>query len=190
MKRFLYFLCLCAGLTLSSCHQQAACTVREATTVDASDWKGTLKEKLPLLGHRNWIVITDMAYPLQTQAGITTLHADEPYGEVVAGVKELLGSAPHVFAHVYQDKEQLALSEELCPGWTKYKEELARAVDLKEVVYLPHEALIQKLDSVSKLYQVIIIKTDLTLPYTSTFFELDCKYWDATREEIIRRKDM
>lgn len=30
-----------------------------------SDWQSKLQEKLPLLGHRNWIVITDMAYPLQ-----------------------------------------------------------------------------------------------------------------------------
>lgn len=188
MKRLLYLLCLGTGLAATACYRQAKRVERVKPVADASGWKAELQEKLPLLGHRNWIVITDMAYPLQTQSGITTLYADEPYAQVVAGVAEMIKSVPHTFAHIYQDKEQLALSEELCPGWTEYKEDLERAVDLKEVAYLPHEELIQKLDSVSKLYQVIIIKTGLTIPYTSTFFELDCKYWDAGREEAIRKK--
>ena len=32
-----------------------------------TNWQTVLQDKLPLLGHRNWIVITDMAYPLQNQ---------------------------------------------------------------------------------------------------------------------------
>lgn len=44
---------------------------------DSAGWQTVLQEKLPLLGHRNWIVITDMAYPLQTKEGITTLYTSE-----------------------------------------------------------------------------------------------------------------
>jgi len=40
---------------------------------------------------------------------------------------------------------------------------------------------------VSSLCRVVIIKTPLTLPYTSTFFNLDCGYWDADREAKIRQ---
>jgi hypothetical protein len=54
---------------------------------------------------------------------------------------------------------------------------------------VPHEELIRRLDEVSSLCRVVIIKTPLTLPYTSTFFELDCGYWDSVREEAIRRAD-
>lgn len=56
-----------------------------------------------------------------------------------------------------------------------------------EVTLVPHEELIVRLDKVSSLCRVVIIKTPLTLPYTSTFFELDCGYWDAEREAAIRR---
>ncbi len=150
------------------------------------DWKTTLREKLPLMGHRNWIVVTDMAYPLQTKEGITTLFASEPYHEVISSVSNLISEAPHVFAHIYQDEEQKALSETLAPGWDDYQENLSKALDLKEVSFVPHEELIHRLDEVSQLYQVIIIKTNLTIPYTSTFFELDCDYWDAERETSIR----
>ena len=45
---------------------------------------------------------------------------------------------------------------------------------------------ILRLDEVSRLYRVVVIKSGLTIPYTSLFFELDCRYWDADREAAIR----
>lgn len=150
-----------------------------------ADWKEVLTEQMPLLGHRNWIVVTDMAYPLQTNPGITTLLASEPYDEVIRTVDSLIKNAPHVFAHIYQDREQQALSEELAPGWDDYKARMNEVLDLGDVQFVPHEELIKRLDSVSNLCKVVIMKTTLTIPYTSTFFELDCNYWDAERETLI-----
>ena len=150
-------------------------------------WKEILKEKLPLMGHRNWIVVTDMAYPLQTNPGIQTLFSDEPYEQTVAQVSALIDKAPHVFAHVYLDSEQQQMSESLSKGWNDFQQRLGEALPLDKVVYVPHEELIVKLDEVSKLFQVIIIKTPLVLPYSSTFFELDCGYWDADREAVLRK---
>ncbi|MBQ6658799.1 MAG: hypothetical protein IJM70_05680, partial [Prevotella sp.] len=60
-------------------------------------------------------------------------------------------------------------------------------LNLNEVQYLPHEDLIRKLDEVSSLFEVVIIKTPLTIPYTTAFFELDCQYWDAEREATLRK---
>ena len=154
-----------------------------------NNWKSILSEKLPLLGHRNWIVVTDMAYPLQSNPGVTTLFVNEDFSEVVGYVSQLIASAPHVFAHTYLDQEQHAMSEELCPGWNKYTTSLSRALDIKEITFVPHEDLIHKLDKVSSMFNAIIIKTPLTLPYTSVFFELDCAYWDADREREIRSAD-
>jgi hypothetical protein len=37
-------------------------------------WKKDLSEQLPLLGHRNWVVVADSAYPLQTAPGIETIY--------------------------------------------------------------------------------------------------------------------
>jgi len=36
-------------------------------------WRATLDDRLPLLGHRNWIVVADSAYPWQASAGIETI---------------------------------------------------------------------------------------------------------------------
>ena len=152
-------------------------------------WEEVLAGQMPLLGHRNWIVVTDMAYPLQTNPGITTLFADAPYADVIARVKSMIDEAPHVFAHIYQDSEQGRLCEDLVPGWNDYRASVEKVLGKDEVKSVPHEELIRRLEEVSSLCRVVIIKTPLTLPYTSTFFELDCGYWDRVREEAIRRAD-
>jgi hypothetical protein len=55
--------------------------------------------------------------------------------------------------------------------------------------FVQHEELIDRLDEVSRKFNVIILKSTLTVPYTSTFFELDCNYWDSTREEALRKQN-
>src|SRR6056297_491887 len=57
---------------------------------DETNWKDALDNKLPLLGHRNWILVVDKAFPLQTGQGI----------EVVYTGKELLPVLSHVLSEV------------------------------------------------------------------------------------------
>ena len=52
---------------------------------------------------------------------------------------------------------------------------------------LLHNEVFKKLDSESKLFKVLVIKTNETIPYTSVFIQLDCAYWDAGKEEVLRR---
>ncbi len=44
------------------------------------------------------------------------------------------------------------------------------------------------LDEASNLFNIVIIKTDFTIPYTSVFFQLDCKYWNAEAEQAMRKQ--
>lgn len=144
-------------------------------------WRDIIAEKLPLLGHRNWIVVTDMAYPLQSKDGINTLYTDEPYEKVVKTVAEMIEKAPHIFAHIYRDRELEFLTEDMAPGVSEFR----NAVNTGNVSFVMHEELIARLDEASRMFNVIIIKTPLTIPYTSTFFELDCGYWDAERQNEL-----
>lgn len=151
-------------------------------------WQQTFSEKLPLMGHRNWIVITDMAYPLQTKEGIITLFAEEPYEEVLDYVVKELQKAPHIYAHAYRDAEFNFLKEDLCPGIEEFKQKTNKILSASKdsVVYEKHENLIAKLNDTGKLFQIVIIKTNLTKPYTSLFFELDCKYWDTEKQKQLK----
>ena len=162
----------------------SACQSKE-NRISNKNWQTVLQEKLPLLGHRNWIVITDMAYPLQAKEGITTLYASEPYTEVLGTVKNMLDNSMHVYAHTYQDKELSFLEEDFCPGIAGLKAEMKQVLSSSEIINIEHDQLIARLDSISNLFEVVIIKTGLTKPYTSTFFELDCKYWDNSKQFIL-----
>ncbi len=51
---------------------------------------------------------------------------------------------------------------------------------------LPHEQLLQKVEDVSGSYKVLILKTNETVPYTSVFLQLNCKYWSDDAEARLR----
>jgi D-ribose pyranose/furanose isomerase RbsD len=150
-----------------------------------NEWKDELKNMMPFLGHRNWIVVTDMAYPLQSKDAITTLYANEPYIEVVREIKNILSEIPHVTPQIYQDRELSFLNDEICPEIDELKKDVSTALSPLKSTMLPHEELISTLDSTAEVFKIIIIKTNLTKPYTTIFFRLDCKYWDAEKQKML-----
>lgn len=186
MNKSIIIYCLLACLSLPGCLQKEAATERQSR--HATNWQTILQDKLPLLGHRNWIVITDMAYPLQAKEGITTLYAKEPYAEVLSHIKKMVDNSSHVYAHIYQDKELSFLEEDFCPGINQLKNEMQEILPPSEIINIEHDNLIARLDSISNLFEVVIIKTGLTKPYTSTFFELDCKYWDSGKQSTLNKR--
>lgn len=169
------FAAMLAALPLASCAPKAA------------SWNDEFKSMLPLLGHRNWIVVADMAYPLQSGDGITTIYADAPYQEVLKTVKGAIDAAPHVFPHIWRDRELGFIDESLMPGIDALKADAAQILG-PEAQSIAHEDLIKRLDEAGKLYKVVIIKTPLTVPYTTVFFELDCDYWGPEKQAALDAK--
>jgi D-ribose pyranose/furanose isomerase RbsD len=151
------------------------------------NWKNELNGILPLLGHRNWIVVTDMAYPLQTQAGILTIATDEAYVDVLSHVCNVIDAQPHIKPLICQDRELQFVDADAADGIDSLRAQMTALLG-DRVQALPHETLIARLDEVSRMFRVVILKTTLTIPYTSTFFELDCRYWDQEREGKLREK--
>jgi hypothetical protein len=149
-------------------------------------WQAELHRQLPLLGHRNWIVIADSAYPWQTASGIETLHADADQLDVVASVLQELSKSSHVKPIVYLDAELKHVPESRAQGITAYRDALGKLLAGQSPRELPHEEIISKLDEAGKTFKVLLIKTRLTLPYTSVFLQLDCAYWNAESEQELR----
>ena len=156
------------------------------TTFAADDWKEKLQKELPLLGHRNWIVVADSAYPLQTAAGIETIYVDADQLEVVKGVIAELAKTKHVKPTIYTDAEMKFVAETNAPGISAYRDGLGKMLASQPVQVLPHEQIIGKLDEAGKTFKVLLIKTPLTKPYTSVFFQLECGYWNTESEKQLR----
>jgi D-ribose pyranose/furanose isomerase RbsD len=149
-------------------------------------WEQRLAELLPLYGHRNWIVVADAAYPAQSKPGIETIVAGGDQLDAVRKVYNAITESTHVRANVYVDQELPSVPEHDAAGVLDYRGQLERLFG-PSICRLPHEQIIAKLDQAGQVFRVLIIKTAMTIPYTSVFFELDCGYWSADAEQRLRK---
>jgi hypothetical protein len=176
-------LCLLPVLAIAPTSASAAHLARNDTN---NDWRVRLQEELPLLGHRNWIAVVDSAYPLQTSAGIETVETNADQLEVVKTVLDQLAKAKHVRPVIFTDAELKAVPESDAAGATAYREALTNLVGKMEAQSLPHEEIISKLDEAGKAFHILVLKTTLTIPYTSVFIRLECAYWKPDAEKRLR----
>jgi len=154
-------------------------------TVDKG-WERQLCEALLLFGHRNWIVIADAAYPAQSKPGIETVLAAGDHITVVRKALAAIGNCKHIRASIHMDKELRFLAESDTPGVMAYRRQLDtlfHGFDRSEIL---HEQIIARLDQSATLFRILIIKTEMTIPYTSIFFELECGYRSAEAEKRMR----
>jgi hypothetical protein len=150
------------------------------------NWEEILKDRLQVYGHRNWLVIADSAYPAQSRPAIETIVADEEQTTVVDRTSTILGGCRHIKPNIYTDEELALVREEDAPGISSYRERLGSLLTGSEIRVLPHEEIIAKLDRAGVLFRVLVVKTNMRIPYTSVFFELDCGYWNTQAEKRLR----
>jgi len=158
----------------------------EEAMLGTPDWEGKLAAALPLFGHRNWIVVADAAYPAQSREGIETIATEAGQIHVLRTVIDGIAASAHIRANVFLDLELDFVSEPNAPGIVNYRHELKTILSESKVFKLPHEQIIHKLDQSAQVFRVLILKTKLTIPYTSVFLELDCGYWSADAEARLR----
>jgi hypothetical protein len=164
----------------------AAATFAAPAFGQSPSWQKELDRQLPLLGHRNWIVVADSAYPSQTAPGIKTIYTGEKQLDVVGTVLTAVEKAKHVRGSVFVDAELPHVPEKFANGISDYRAGLKEALKGQQVTPLPHSEIIEKLDGAGKTFHVLLLKTDLTLPYTSVFIRLDCGYWSDDAEKQLR----
>ena len=150
------------------------------------NWEESLRRNLPLYGHRNWLVVADSAYPAQSRKGIETIVADEDQQVVVEKVLALLRSTQHVRPVIHLDRELEFVDEKDAPGVGAYRDWLRSSLAGATISTLPHEDIISMLDRAALTFCVMVIKTNMAIPYTTVFFELDCAYWDSDSEKRLR----
>lgn len=159
----------------------------EFSTTTSKNWHTEIEKTIQLFGHRNWIVVADGAYPKQSNSAIKTITVDANQLEVVQFVHEIIKKSSHVQANIFVDKEMAFVTEKDAKGIDSYRKNLGKIVESKKVQTMLHEDIIAALDNSAKVFDVLIIKTNLTIPYTSVFFQLDCGYWNAEAEKNLRK---
>jgi hypothetical protein len=172
-------------LSVLACHQPTTNSIKQ-TDVDGNDWRKQFDETLPLLGHRNWIVIADKALPQQNAAGIEYINTNEKLLPVLKYVMEQVNASGHVRPIIYRDKELAFITDDQAKGVKAFSDATRQLFGVQPVQTILHDSVFTKLDAASKFFKVLVLKTNETIPYTSVFLQLDCAYWSAEKEKQMR----
>jgi D-ribose pyranose/furanose isomerase RbsD len=157
------------------------------TQAPGADWHTKLVQEIPLLGHRNWIMIVDSAYPLQVSPGVETIETNDNLLHVARVVLDTLDHSIHVTPNVYLDSELPYVTDEAAPGVSVYRQHLKEILKDRPVKSLPHETLIRQINDAGQTFHILVLKTNMAIPYTSVFLQLDCKYWPPQAEQQLRQ---
>ena len=179
MRNLILFVALLAGLTFS-------CNPTEESSEQGKDWQDILETDLHLLGHRNWILVVDKAFPEQSSPGMKYLYVEEDLLPTLSYVLEQVDGSSHVRPVIYRDKELGYISNDQVPGIEAFRTQSHAVLEGRNLKALLHEEVFQMLDESSSLFRTLVIKTNCTLPYTSVFLQLDCAYWGPENEKILR----
>jgi len=151
-------------------------------------WQAKVDAELPLLGHRNWILVVDSAYPLQSSPGVETVETNADQLEVIRYVLGAINKSIHVRPDIFMDAELPYVQDADAPGTSAYRDAIAKLLDGQSIQSELHERLINQVDRAGRLVHVLVLKTRLAVPYSSVFLRLNCKYWGDDAEKRLRSK--
>jgi D-ribose pyranose/furanose isomerase RbsD len=149
-------------------------------------WQQEFEKVLPLLGHRNWVLVTDKAFPLQNASGITYINTGGQLIPVLVHVLASIRASAHVKPQLFTDTELNFLSPRMVPGITGFRDSLLRVMKSETVQTIPHDSVFTRMQEAAGLFKIVVLKTEATVPYSSVFIRLDCDYWDEAREKELR----
>ena len=152
----------------------------------ADNWKTQLNLQLQLLGHRNWILVVDKAFPAQNAAGIVTINTGESLLPVLQYTLDQINSSTHVKPLIFTDKELNYISVAQVPEIEKFKTKLFEMIPKEQAQIMLHDSVFVKIAKASELFRIVVLKTEQVIPYSSVFLQLDCKYWPAENEKQLR----
>ena len=150
-------------------------------------WKSTIRHELEHLGARNWVVIAEAAYPVQSRRGLRVIHIDADIPDLVDGIEQVIEEKHQVKPRIYVTSEIGHVEYDYAPGVKNYRKELEDALHGRETLALQNDMLMRMMGDTSKTYRVLVIKSRTALPYSSVFMELGSGYWDADSEDALRR---
>ena len=177
MKKLVLTFLIAIGMIISNATAQT----------NSGNWKNELAQQLPFLGHRNWILVVDKAFPAQNAPGIQVVNTGEELLPVLKYTLEQIGQSTHVKPIIFTDKELNFITSEMEPGIEPFKISLQEVLHGADVQTILHDSVFTRIDEASKLFKILVLKTKGAIAYSSVFLQLDCKYWTTENENELRQ---
>ena len=142
------------------------------------EWKEQLYKNLAIVGARNWIVIAESSFPAYTGTGIRTMVSDKTSDEVLLDVLNMLEEEAHVVPRIMISSELRSVTEDYAPGIKRYRNNINKMLPGRQHFELMSRTINSLIEDAARQFNVLVIKTKTSLPYSNIYIELDSGYWE------------
>jgi L-fucose mutarotase/ribose pyranase (RbsD/FucU family) len=157
-------------------------------TSDDQTWRAAVDRQASQLGYRNWIVIAEASFPAHNRQGMRQVAAPVEVPEAVDYVLQVLERTENVRPQVYLTREVRSVENDFAPGIDELRARVRESLHGHEPTELDQQSLLTLLEDVNRSFDVLVIRTQTALPYSSVFLELRPGYWDADSEQRLRER--
>lgn len=167
-----------------------AALLLSACVMPSSDsaWKGAVERQASQLGYRNWIVIAEASFPAHNQPGIRQVSAPVEVPEALDYVLHTLEQTENVRPQVYLARELRSVENDFAPGIDTVRARIQNALHGHEPTELEQQSLLTLMEDANRNFDILVVRTQTALPYSSVFLELRPGYWDADSESRLRER--
>ncbi len=151
-------------------------------------WRAAVDRQSAQLGYRNWIVVAEASFPLHNRPGLRLVNAPVEVPEAVDYVLQALERTENLRPQVYLTRELRSVENDYAPGIGQLRDRLREALHGHEFTELDQQALLTLIEDANRSFDVLVIRTQTALPYSSVFLEMRPGYWDAESEERLRER--
>lgn len=128
----------------------------------------------------------DKAFPLQTASGTEVINTNEDLLPVLKEVMQDISASTHVKPIIFTDKELYYITPLQIGNIGAFKDSLKVELVNKPVQTMLHDSVFVKIAEAAKLFKILVLKTNQTIPYSSVYIQLDCAYWNSEKEKTLR----
>jgi hypothetical protein len=151
-------------------------------------WQAAVDAQAGQLGYRNWIVIAEASFPAHSRPGVRQVSAPVEIPEAVDYVLNALEQTENVRPQVYLTREVRSVENDFAPGIDELRKRIKGSLHGHEATELDQQSLLTLLEDANRSFDVLVIRTQSALPYSSVFLELQPGYWDADSESRLRER--
>jgi len=151
-------------------------------------WQSAVERQSAQLGYRNWIVIAEASFPAQNRPGIRQVNAAVEIPEALDYVLQAMEQTENLRPQVFLTREVRSVDNDFAPGIDNLRKRIQTALHGHEATELDQQSLLTLLENANRSFDVLVIRTQTALPYSSVFLELQPGYWDADSEALLRAR--
>lgn len=151
-------------------------------------WKGAIDRQISQLGYRNWIVLAESSFPAHSRPGTRQVNTCQSVPDVLDVVLSSLERTEHVRPRIYVPSEVYMVENDFAPGIRQFRSQLKAALHGHEPIEMEQDSIVTLMHDAKKSFEVLVLRTDTALPYSSVFLELQPGYWDGESEARLRER--